>query len=90
MGVTDPCAFFGVSPGKLLDPIFFMAGIRIIDMEKLEKLVSTKQEESIRDAVMRVYGQSGVDVVLSNLSTDNSLQPKTANGPHRRCECPAP
>jgi hypothetical protein len=69
MGI-DPCVFFGASPAELLDPILFAIGIKMIDMEKLERFVNPNKGESIRDATLRKFGQTGVDVVLSNLGKE--------------------
>jgi hypothetical protein len=67
MGVTDPCLFFRVSPARLLDPVLFRAGRKVIDMNKLEKIIKPKEGESIHDAVMRLHGNAGIDVVLQNI-----------------------
>jgi hypothetical protein len=67
MGVTDPCLFFRVSPAQLLDPVLFIAGRKVIDMSKLERIVQPKEGESLRDAVERLYGEAGIDVVSKNI-----------------------
>jgi hypothetical protein len=67
MGITDPCLFFKCSPARLLDTVLFMAGRKVIDMNKLEKIIKPKDGESIHAAVMRQYGVQGINVVLENI-----------------------
>lgn len=70
MGVIDPCVFFGVPPSRLLDADLFERGLKVIDMDKLERLVIPDVGESIADATHRKFGSNGVNVVLSNLEID--------------------
>lgn len=72
MGMTDPCVFFGVPPSRLFDPDLFERGVKVIDMDKLSRLVHPMDAESIADAVRRKFGVEGVDLVTANLLTANT------------------